>query len=71
MYEVICARMDALSAVFGLLRKDGLVREGVNPWCYAGGSSSPVMAVEKEKCNDWVVRVSEETLVDGKKSGGL
>lgn len=70
MYEVICARMDAISAVFGLLRKDARVRKGHNPWGYAGGSSSSVgevMDFEMEKGNGgWLVRASEETLLEEK-----
>ena len=57
MYEVICARMDALAAVFGLLRKEARVRRGggVNPWDHAGGERGR----EMEKG-----RGSEETLVE-------
>lgn len=42
MYLVILERVDAVSAKLGLLREEARVRKGVNPWSYAGGSSSSV-----------------------------
>ena len=40
MYEAILGRIDAASASVGLLREEAKVRKGVNPWGYAGDSSS-------------------------------
>jgi len=48
MYLVILARIDAVSAKLGLLREEARVRKGVNPWGYAGGSSSSVVVKDFE-----------------------
>ena len=62
--------MDAVSAAFGLLRKDTRVRKGVNPWGYAGGTSPlhSVTSYELQGKRDGKARwstESEDTLEEG------
>jgi hypothetical protein len=71
MYEAILGRIDAVSASVGLLREEAKVRKGVNPWEYAGGSSSSSTSVVVQVQEKG--RVSSErgasTLLEGNANG--
>jgi len=48
MYETILGRIDAVAASLGLIRENQRVRQGVNPWGYAGGTREDSTSVQNQ-----------------------
>jgi hypothetical protein len=46
MYEAILGKIDAVAASLGLIRENQRVRQGVNPWGYAGGTREDSSSVQ-------------------------
>lgn len=46
MYEAILGRIDAVAASLGLIRENQRVRQGANPWGYAGGTREDSTSVQ-------------------------
>jgi hypothetical protein len=48
MYETILGSIDAVAASLGLIRENQRVRQGVNPWGYAGGTREDSTSVQDQ-----------------------
>jgi hypothetical protein len=48
MYETILGKIDAVAASLDLIRENQRVRQGVNPWGYAGGTREDSTSVQDQ-----------------------